>query len=203
MSNNLVIPFRLSRVVISSTPALIEMSLSQSRKALLLCDGVDICSNAKPDNVEERDPGVLGKELLRESESQRGSNPADLHYGHETSFPGRMDLMDCPCTSDNRHRDQIDRVLDRSDLHDALEVIEIRHTNSTYHQIANYNLQYLGLQTSTASKDLLENADQYVAQRRAHKGSIRSHLRHAGCEIMAILIAVLGNPRCKQLLRSR
>lgn len=79
------------------------MSLSQSCKTLLLGDGVDVCPNAKCNNVEEWDPGMLGKEFLREGESQRGSDPADLHDRHETRLPGRVDLMNGPRAGDNGH----------------------------------------------------------------------------------------------------
>lgn len=47
------------------------MYLSQSLQALLLGVSVDVGSDEESDNVEERHPSVLGKELLGESERQR------------------------------------------------------------------------------------------------------------------------------------
>lgn len=107
----------MSRVIVRSatTPGII-ISLAECREALLLRDGVDIGSDEEGNDVEEGDPGVLGKELLRESEGEGGSDPADLHDGHETCFPGCMDLMDCLRAGDDCHRDEVHTVLDGSNL---------------------------------------------------------------------------------------
>ena len=99
----------------SATPSLI-ISLAEGREALLLCESVHIGSDDEGDDVEERNPGMLGKELLREGEAERGSDPADLHDGHETCFPGRMDLMDCLRAGDDGHRVEVHTVLDGGNL---------------------------------------------------------------------------------------
>jgi len=49
----------------------------------------------------------------------------------------------------------------------------------TYNQIANENLKDLCLQARAARKQLLEDADQDMAQRRADESSVRSHLWHS------------------------
>jgi hypothetical protein len=90
--------------------------LSQSREALLLGYGVDVGSDGEGDDVEERDPGVFGKELLGEGKSERGDDPADLHHRHESGLPGRVDLVECPRASDDGHREQVHAVLNRSNL---------------------------------------------------------------------------------------
>ena len=67
-------------------------------------------------------------------------------------------------------------------------------TRDTYNQVAEENLQDLGSQTGAAAKDLLQNPDQEVAQRRADKGAVGGHLGHARCKVVAVLVAVLGQP---------
>lgn len=78
---------------------------------------VDVGTDEETDDVEERHPGMLREEFLRESERNRGSHPADLHDGKETSFDGSADLVEGPCASDDRHRGQVDRILDGGDLY--------------------------------------------------------------------------------------
>ena len=90
--------------------------LAQSFEALLLGVSVDVGSNEETDDVEERHPGVLGEELLGEGQSQRRSDPADLHDGHETSADGRANLVEGARASNNGHRAQVDGVLDGGDL---------------------------------------------------------------------------------------
>lgn len=98
-SNRLVL--RLAWVIISS--ALVMVSLSQRCKALLLCNRIDVGSNSERDDVEEWDPGVLGKELLRKGKSEGRDDPADLHDRHKSGLPGRVDLVECPRASDDGH----------------------------------------------------------------------------------------------------
>jgi hypothetical protein len=102
--------------IILSTSAILLVSLSQSREALLLCHGVEVRSRRERYDIEERDPGVLGKELLRKSEGQGRYDPADLHDRHEASLPSGMDLVECPRASDDGHGDEVHAVLDRSNL---------------------------------------------------------------------------------------
>lgn len=40
-----------------------------------------------------------------------------------------------------------------------------------------------------------------MSQRRTDKGSVRRHLRHSRGEVVAMLIAILCNPRCEQFLQ--
>jgi hypothetical protein len=111
-----VVALRCPRVVVRSASSGLVVSLAKCREALLLCDSIDIGSDDEGDDIEERHPGVLGKELLRKGKGERGSDPADLHDGPETSFPGRMNLMNCLCTGDDGHRDEVHAVLDGSNL---------------------------------------------------------------------------------------
>jgi hypothetical protein len=99
--NHLVL--RCSWIVVSASPALFLVSLSQGRKALLLCYRVDVRADGESHHVEERDPSMFGKELLRKGKSKGGYDPADLHDRHETGLPCRMDLVECSRTSDDGH----------------------------------------------------------------------------------------------------
>jgi len=92
------------------------MYLSQRIEALLLGVGVDIGTDNKADQVEERHPGVLGKELLRKGKGQRRGDPANLHDGHDTSAHGSANLVDVPRTGDDTHGREVDDILDGSDL---------------------------------------------------------------------------------------
>ena len=120
---HLVVALRCSRIVLWSSSSSLVVSLAECREALLLCDGIDVGSDDECDDVEEGNPGMLRKELLRKGEGERGSDPADLHDRHETSFPGRMDLMNCLCASDNGHRDEVDTVLDGGNLHYSISIV--------------------------------------------------------------------------------
>jgi len=116
ISNRLVVSLWCSRIVFSASPALLEVPLAESSKALLLRNGIDICSNEKRDNVEEWYPCMLRQEFLRESKCNRRSDPADLHHRHETCFPSCMNLMNGFCAGDDGHRHKVDTVLDGSNL---------------------------------------------------------------------------------------
>lgn len=165
--------------------------------------GVDIGADEEPDDVEERHPGVLRQELLRKGQRKRRSHPADLHDGHETSADCRADLVEGACASDDSHRRQIDGVLDGRDLVPLASFLQAPIPVKTYNQIADQDLQDLSLQAGPASEDLLENADEEMAERRSDKHAVKDHLRHAGAEVMAMLADVVGNPRGKQLLQTR
>jgi hypothetical protein len=73
----------------------------------------------------------------------------------------------------------------------------------TYDQVAGNNLKNLSPQTGAARKQLLKNADQDVAHRCADESPICSHLWDARSKVVAILIAILCNPRREQLLQTR
>lgn len=111
----LVISLGCSGVIVSAS-ALLLVPLSQGRKALLLRHGVEVCPGSESNDIKERDPGMLGKELLRKCKGQGGDDPADLHDRHETSLPGCMDLVECSRASDDGHGDQVHAVLDGSNL---------------------------------------------------------------------------------------
>jgi hypothetical protein len=85
-------------------------------------------------------------------------------------------------------------------LYHLLAQIEIQGMIETYNQVADENLEDFGPQAGSAGKQLLEDVDQDVTQWCADESSICSHLRDSGREVMAILIAILCNPRCEQFL---
>lgn len=73
----------------------------------------------------------------------------------------------------------------------------------TYHQVANQNLEDLGLQAGAAGKDLLKNADQNVAEWRTDEHAVERHLRNARAEVVAMLADVVGDPGSEQFLQTR
>ena len=93
--------------------------LSQRFQALLLGVGVDIGSNHKAHDVEERHPGVFGEELLRKGKGQRRSDPANLHDRHEASAHGSADLVDGARPGDDSHGGEVDDVLNGGDLDES------------------------------------------------------------------------------------
>lgn len=92
------------------------MCLPQSLETLLLGLGVDVGADEETDNVEERNPGLLGEELLRECERDGGGNPGHLHDWHESSLPCRVDSADVARTVDDGHGGKVDTVLDWRNL---------------------------------------------------------------------------------------
>ncbi len=64
----------------------------------------------------------------------------------------------------------------------------------TYNQVADKNLEDLRLQTRAALEQLLQNADQDMAQGCADERAVCRHLWHAGCEVMSSLAAILCDP---------
>jgi hypothetical protein len=70
----------------------------------------------------------------------------------------------------------------------------VRARRLTYDQVACENLQDLGSQASSTSKHSLKDRNENVTQRRAHEGTIHCHLGHARCEVMSILVLVVGDP---------
>lgn len=88
----------------------------QGRDAQLLLFGVDVGANEESDEVKERDPGLLGEELLREGEAEGRRYPAHLHDWHEAGPPRGVDLVDVPGPGDNGHGNEVDAVLDGRNL---------------------------------------------------------------------------------------
>jgi hypothetical protein len=72
-----------------------------------------------------------------------------------------------------------------------------------YNQVASEDLQDLGLCTGPASKGLLQDVDKDVAERSADKGTVEGHLGHTRGEVVAILVAVLCDPRSEDFLGTR
>jgi hypothetical protein len=73
---------------------------------------------------------------------------------------------------------------------------------ATYHQVADNDLHNLGLQASTAGKDLLEKVDEDVADGSSNQGTVGSHLGHSRGKVVAMLVAVLGEERSEELLNT-
>jgi hypothetical protein len=104
----------------AASPTSIAVVFSpQSRKALLLGVRVDVSPDDKGDKVEERHPGFLWKEGLREGKADGRSDPRDAHDGPEAGADGRADLVECAGTGDDGHGDEVDGVLDGGDLREG------------------------------------------------------------------------------------
>lgn len=88
----------------------------QGRKPLLLGVRVDVGADNEPDNVEERYPGLLRKELLRKGKRNWRRDPGYFHNRHKTRTDSGPDLMEGPRSGYDGHRDKVHRVLDRRDL---------------------------------------------------------------------------------------
>lgn len=73
----------------------------------------------------------------------------------------------------------------------------------TYNEIADQDLQDLGLQTGAASKELLKDANQKVPQRCADESAVCCHLGHTRANVVAMLALVMGKPRSQDLLQGR
>lgn len=72
-----------------------------------------------------------------------------------------------------------------------------------YNQVANQDLQNLGLQTRPAGKNPLQDSNENVAHGRTDEHSVERHLRHAGAEVMAMLADIMSEPRGDEFLKSR
>ena len=171
----------------------------QGGEPLLFGLSIDICANDECDEVEERNPGVLRKELLREGQGQRRCDPADFHDRHEASSHGRPNLMPRTGSSDDSHASQIDGVLNGRNLRERAHVSKLWQCASamrvlSYNEIAGEDLQNLGLQTRATSKELLQDADQDMSHRRADEGTIRRHLRHPRTDVVAMLALIMSKP---------
>jgi hypothetical protein len=64
----------------------------------------------------------------------------------------------------------------------------------TYNQVANKNLQDLGPQASPTGEEPLQYVDQRAAQWRADESSIKCHLRHSRCKVVAMLALIMRDP---------
>jgi hypothetical protein len=182
--------------------AITEVLLAESCESLLLRNGVDVGADDEADQIEEGNPQVLGEELLGEGEADGRDDPGDLHDLPEAHADGGADLVECAGASDEGHGDEIDHILDRCDL-GALLVLrnrKVAESAGTYNQIAGQNLQNLSFQACAAREGLLQEPDQDVAHGRAHKSTVSSHLGNTRGEVVAVLIAILGEERSDELL---
>lgn len=64
----------------------------------------------------------------------------------------------------------------------------------THNQVADKDLEDLGPQALAVLEHLLEDPDEEMAQGGADKGAVGGHLGDTGREVVAILVAVLGEP---------
>lgn len=87
---------------------------------------IDVRPNHEPDEVEERDPQLVGQEGLREGERERRRDPADFHHGHEAGADGGADLVEGAGAGDDGHGGEVDDVLDGGDLGERLASAVIR-----------------------------------------------------------------------------
>lgn len=72
----------------------------------------------------------------------------------------------------------------------------------TYDQVADEDLEDLGLQAGATRKDLLEDADEQVAQRRTDEHAVEGHLGHPSAEVMSMLADIVCNPGSEQFLET-
>lgn len=181
------------------------MLLAQGGQPLLLGHGVDVGADDERDQVEEGYPCVLGQELLRKGQAHGRRDPADTHDLPEPDADGSPHLMVRPGASYDSHGAQVNGVLNGGDL-GTLSILDSsmstaeRACANTYDEVAKENLQDLGPQACAAFEDLLQNPDQQRAKRRTDKGAVRGHLWHARREVVAVLVAVLCQPRGEHLL---
>ena len=77
---------------------------------------IDVRANDKPNNIEERHPGLLREEGLGESQSDGRRDPGNFHDGHEACADGGANLVESAGARDDGHAGQVDDVLDGGDL---------------------------------------------------------------------------------------
>ena len=75
-------------------------------------------------------------------------------------------------------------------------------SDSTYDQIAEDDLEDLGCQAGPSCKQSLKNVDQDVAEGGADEQAVRGHLWYSRGEVMAVLVAIFGDPGREQFLKS-
>lgn len=92
------------------------MPLPQRSKPLLFGMRIDVCTDDESNDIEERYPGLLGEELLREGKCERGGDPANSHDRPESSADGSADLVPGAGPSDEGHAGEVDGVLDWCNL---------------------------------------------------------------------------------------
>ena len=181
----------------ASASLVAEVLLSKSCQTLLLGDRIDVGTDDEGHDVEEGNPELIGEEFLGKSQADRGGDPGDAHDLPEADLDGCTDLMISSGTSDQGHGDEVDAVLDGSNLLGEARLISCCQGGSsraeiTYDQVADQNLHNLGFQACPSLEDFLQQPDEDVTYRRANQGTIGSHFRNARGEVVAMLIAILG-----------
>lgn len=92
----------------------------QSRKPLLLRVLVDVGANDKGHKVEERHPRLLWQELLGKRQADWRGDPANPHHGPKPSTDSSPNLVEGASAGDDSHEDQVNRVLNGSNLRSKL-----------------------------------------------------------------------------------
>ena len=70
----------------------------------------------------------------------------------------------------------------------------------TYDQIAEKDLEYLGLKTCPIRKYFLQDTDEHMPKWSADHCAICCHFRYSGTEIMAMFATIVRKPGCQNLL---
>lgn len=102
--------------------------------------------------------------------------------------------------SDDGHRGQVDHVLDWRDLSSQISYIQTAVGSVAYDEVRDNDLHDLGLQARPPCEEFLKDRNHQMSQWGADEGAIDCHLRHTAGEIVAALVAILGNPGCEELL---
>lgn len=138
---------------------------------------------------------MRGKKFLRKDERNGAGAPRHLHDGHEPRLDCGADLVEGARAGDDGHAREVDDVLDGRDLGTKLErlISYISRSGETHNQVADDDLEDLGLGARAPGERLLEKGDEDVAEGRGDHGSVERHLGHARGEVAAVLGAVLGN----------
>lgn len=79
----------------------------------------------------------------------------------------------------------------------------IGHESITYNQVANQDLEDLGLQAGAASEDLLQDSDEDVAEGRGDEHAVQRHLGDARREVVAMLADIVGQVGGEEFLETR
>jgi hypothetical protein len=90
--------------------------LAQGCETLLLGEGVDVGTNDEGYQVEEGDPELVREELLGKGQADGGGEPGDAHDSPEADLDGGANLVEGSSAGNESHGDQVDAVLDRSNL---------------------------------------------------------------------------------------
>lgn len=93
-----------------------EVLLTESCKALLLGNRVDVCADDERHDVEEGDPELIREELLGESQADGGGDPRNTHHLPKANLDGGTNLVVGTSTGNESHGDQVDAVLNGSNL---------------------------------------------------------------------------------------